>query len=197
MPKQEVTEPEVVGAAGEDPWAAWGGAPPGANFSGGAPSGGANPMSGFTLEAFERMLDDPVMSQMLLPNMPEGMRDPQMIKMLLQNPQARAMLEKQFAEMASGNMDPNMMNMMNNYNMESPEVKAQFEQMGVSPNEVMQKIMQNPELAAAFQNPRIQAAIMDCSQNPMNISKYQNDSEIMDTFMKINSLFPGMGGPMS
>lgn len=59
----------------------------------------------------------------------------------------------------------------------------------------MSKIMENPELAASFQNPKIQAAIMDISQNPMNISKYQDDPEIMGTFMKINSLFPGMGGP--
>merc|ERR1719199_2289032 len=122
------------------------------------------------------------------------MRDPAMIKMLLQNPQARAMLEQQFEQMASGQMDPNMMNMMNNYNMDSPEVKAQFDQMGVSPNDVMQKIMENPELAASFQNPKVQAAIMDCSQNPANISKYSDDPEVMQTFMKISSLFPGMAG---
>jgi len=96
-------------------------------------------MSGFTLEAFEKMLDDPTMCQMLLPNMPEGMRDPEMIKLMLKNPQARAMLEQQFEQMSNGQMDPAMQETMNNFNMDSPEVKAQFDQMGVSPEEVMQR----------------------------------------------------------
>ena len=38
------------------------------------------------------------------------------------------------------------------------------------------------------------AAIMDCSQNPMNIAKYQNDKEVMDVFNKISELFPGASG---
>jgi hypothetical protein len=38
--------------------------------------------------------------------------------------------------------------------------------------------MANPELAAGFQNPKVQAAIMDISQNPMNVVKYQNDPEV-------------------
>jgi len=67
--------------------------------------------------------------------------------------------------------------------------------------------MANPDLAMAFQNPRVQQAIMDvcslsfpgsavyylshdflllttflpfqCSQNPMNIAKYQDDKEVI------------------
>lgn len=58
----------------------------------------------------------------------------------------------------------------------------------------MSKIMADPELATAFSNPKVQAAIMDCSTNPANISKYQNDPEVMSTFMKISTLFPGMTG---
>ncbi len=38
--------------------------------------------------------------------------------------------------------------------------------------------MSNPELAAGFQNPKVQAAIMDISQNPMNVMKYQSDPEV-------------------
>ncbi|KAJ0617840.1 putative Heat shock chaperonin-binding, STI1 domain-containing protein [Helianthus annuus] len=60
----------------------------------------------------------------------------------------------------------------------SPEVKEQFDQIGLNPEEVVSKIMANPEVAMAFQNPRVQAAIMDCSQNPMSIIKYQNDKEV-------------------
>ncbi|KAL5101704.1 hypothetical protein RYX36_006031 [Vicia faba] len=55
--------------------------------------------------------------------------------------------------------------------------------------------MANPDFAMAFQNPRVQEAIMDCSQNPMSIAKYQNDKEVMDVFYKISELFPGVSGP--
>ena len=38
------------------------------------------------------------------------------------------------------------------------------DQIGLTPEEVISKIMANPEVAMAFQNPRVQAAIMDvCS----------------------------------
>jgi hypothetical protein len=40
-------------------------------------------------------------------------------------------------------------------------------------------------LAQAFANPKVQAAIMDCSTNPANISKYANDAEIMSVFMQV------------
>lgn len=35
------------------------------------------------------------------------------------------------------------------------------EQIGLTPEEVVAKIMANPEVAVAFQNPKVQAAIMD------------------------------------
>jgi hypothetical protein len=40
------------------------------------------------------------------------------------------------------------------------------------------QVMSNPELAAGFQNPKVQAAIIDISSNPMNIVKYQQDPEV-------------------
>lgn len=39
--------------------------------------------------------------------------------------------------------------------------------------------MANPELAAGFSNPKVQAAIIDISANPMNIMKYQSEPEVM------------------
>ena len=78
------------------------------------------------------------------------------------------------------------------------------EQVGLTPEEVISKIMENPDVAMAFQNPKVQAAILDvcsdafhffkmsmytpflnifffiqqCSQNPLSIAKYQNDKEV-------------------
>lgn len=39
------------------------------------------------------------------------------------------------------------------------------DQIGLSPEEVISKIMANPDVAMAFQNPRVQAAIMDVCSN--------------------------------
>jgi len=39
------------------------------------------------------------------------------------------------------------------------------DQIGLSPEEVVSKIMANPDVAMAFQNPRVQAAIMDVCSN--------------------------------
>ncbi|KAF9602119.1 hypothetical protein IFM89_025164 [Coptis chinensis] len=77
----------------------------------------------------------------------------------------------------SGEWDNKMMESLKNFDLSSPEVKQQFDQIGLTPEEVISKIMANPEIAVAFQNPRVQAAIMDCSQNPLSIAKYQNDKE--------------------
>ena len=89
-------------------------------------------------------------------------------------------------------MNPDMMNAMN---MNEDDMKKQFESVGMSPEEVLKKIMDDPELASAFQNPRVQQAMMDCSANPMNISKYTGDKEVMDAMIKMSQLFPGMGAP--
>ena len=75
--------------------------------------------------------------------------------------------------------------------MNSPEVQEQFAAMGMTPQDAIQKLMGDPELAMAFQNPKIQQAVMDCSSNPNNIVKYQSDPEIMNVFMKLATMFPG------
>lgn len=46
-------------------------------------------------------------------------------------------------------------------------------------HQVLQKIMADPELAMAFSNPKVQAAVMDVSTNPMNIVKYQNEPDVL------------------
>uniref|UniRef100_M4E474 STI1 domain-containing protein n=1 Tax=Brassica campestris TaxID=3711 RepID=M4E474_BRACM len=78
----------------------------------------------------------------------------------------------------SGEWDKRMTETLKNFDLNSPEVKQQFDQIGLTPEEVISKIMQNPDVAMAFQNPRVQAALM----------------EVMDVFNKISQLFPGMTG---
>ncbi|KAK7387325.1 hypothetical protein VNO78_28044 [Psophocarpus tetragonolobus] len=149
-----------------------------------------------SVDALEKMMEDPTVQKMVYPYLPEEMRNPTTFKWMLQNPQYRQQLEEMLNNMGgSTEWDSRMMDTLKNFDLNSPEVKQQFDQIGLSPEEVISKIMANPEVAMAFQNPKVQAAIMDCSQNPLNITKYQNDKEVMDVFNKISELFPGVGSP--
>ncbi|KAJ0776371.1 putative Heat shock chaperonin-binding, UCH-binding domain superfamily, STI1 [Helianthus annuus] len=151
--------------------------------------------NGMSVEALEKMMDDPTVQKMVYPYLPEEMRNPTSFKWMLQNPQYRQQLQDMLNNMGgSPEWDNRMMDSLKNFDLNSPEVKEQFDQIGLTPEEVISKIMANPEVAMAFQNPRVQAAIMDCSQNPMSIIKYQNDKEVMDVFNKISELFPGVTG---
>ncbi|XP_073294683.1 protein TIC 40, chloroplastic-like isoform X1 [Primulina huaijiensis] len=156
-------------------------------------TGTANPL--LSVDALEKMMEDPTVQKMVYPYLPEEMRNPSTFKWMLQNPQYRQQLQDMLTNMGgSPEWDKRMMENLKNFDLSSPEVKQQFDQIGLTPEEVISKIMANPDVAMAFQNPRVQAAIMDCSQNPLNIAKYQNDKEVMDVFNKISELFPGASG---
>ncbi|GHP06176.1 proteasome complex subunit Rpn13 ubiquitin receptor [Pycnococcus provasolii] len=182
-------EPEVVSPPG--------GAPPPMPGMGmpGMPPPGAG--SGMTVDMLESMLEDPKMQEMLYPYLPEGMRNPESFKWIMSQP----MMKEQMQQMLNGQapegtgMSPEMQQAMAGMDINSPEVRQQFDAIGMEPEDMIKKIMAKPELAAAMANPRIQSAIMDLSANPMNISKYSNDAEIMQTFNMISELFgPSMPG---
>ncbi|KAH1129492.1 hypothetical protein J1N35_000870 [Gossypium stocksii] len=165
-------------------------------FGGFQASGGASPT--LSVDALEKMLEDPTVQKMVYPYLPEEMRNPETFKWMLQNPQYRQQLQDMLNNTGgtgSTEWDNRMMESLKDFDLNSPEVKQQFDQIGLTPEEVISKIMANPEVAMAFQNPRVQAAIMDCAQNPLGIAKYQNDKEVMDVFNKISELFPGVTGP--
>ncbi|KAK4413333.1 protein, chloroplastic [Sesamum alatum] len=153
----------------------------------------ANPL--LSVEALEKMMEDPTVQQMVYPYLPEEMRNPATFKWMLQNPEYRQQLQDMLNNMGgTPEWDSRMMDSLKNFDLSSPEIKQQFDQIGLTPEEVISKIMANPDIAMAFQNPRVQAAIMECSQNPLSIAKYQNDKEVMDVFNKISELFPGATG---
>ena len=144
----------------------------------------------------QEMIRNPEMQKLMYPYLPEFMRNPETFEMLLSNPQYKDQLKGIMLQMKAGGMGaPGGMSMPD---INSPEVQEQFAQMGMKPEDVLTQIMSAPELAQAFQDPKVQAAVMDCSTNPMNITKYQNDPQIMGVFEKLAALFPqdvsGMGG---
>ena len=87
------------------------------------------------------------------------------------------------------------MEMMKQMDLSQDKVQAQFSELGLKPEDVIQKVLATPDLAAGFSNPKVQAAIFDISQNPMNITKYQGDPEVMAVLEKVTEIFsPQMAG---
>lgn len=148
-----------------------------------------------TVDTLEKLMEDPQVQKMVYPSLPEEMRNPTSFKLMVQNPEYRKQLQEMLDGMCeSGEFDSRVLDSLKNFDLNSAEVKQQFEQIGLTPEEVITKMMANPEIALGFQSPRVQAAIMECSQNPMNIIKYQNDKEVMSVITKIAELFPGVTG---
>eukprot|EP00252_Welwitschia_mirabilis_P020206 TRINITY_DN4903_c0_g1_i1.p1 TRINITY_DN4903_c0_g1~~TRINITY_DN4903_c0_g1_i1.p1 ORF type:complete len:422 (-),score=107.80 TRINITY_DN4903_c0_g1_i1:179-1444(-) len=139
---------------------------------------GSNMGPSLTVDTIEKMMEDPVVQKMLYQYLPPEMQNPSTFKWMMQNPQYRKQLEDMLNNVSGdGAWNKQMMDSLKNFDLKSQEAQQQFAQIGLTPEEVFSKIMANPEVAMAFQNPRVQAAIMDCSQNPMSITKYQNDKE--------------------
>ena len=64
------------------------------------------------------------------------------------------------------------------------------------PPELLSKLMSDPELMAAMQNPRVMAALQECMGNPAAFAKYQSDPEIQSLVAKLSGLMGGGAGGM-
>lgn len=157
-----------------------------ASSSGSSGEGGKNKM----VDMMERMLKDPNMQKMLYPHLPEGMRNPATIEWMMSNPEYRAQLEATLSN--QGAFDPKTMEALQMDTNWEEQLKA----INMTPEVVIEKIMSDPELAEAFSKPEVQTAMMECTQNPMNVVKYQSNPEIMNVFKKIEMLFPQNSGGM-
>merc|ERR1712039_334858 len=61
---------------------------------------------------------------------------------------------------------------------------------GIDPS-MLSGLMSDPELMAAFSNPKMMAAMQDIMSNPGNIGKYQSDPEVMAVMQKVMGKFGG------
>ncbi|KAK9838147.1 hypothetical protein WJX81_004160 [Elliptochloris bilobata] len=158
----------------------------------GAGSYGAGPVadaggSGFSADMLDNFFRDPAMQQLLYKHLPEPMRNPQTFEWMLSNPEYRSQLEN-IMQQQGFNMNPEMMQMMKDF--DATEMNKQLDSLGLSPTEVINRIMAEPDLAAAFQKPKVMQAIMESQQNPMAIMKYQDDPDVMMVFEKMATMFP-------
>jgi len=128
------------------------------------------------------MLKNPQMRESLYQFLPENMRNPEMLESVMASP----MVREQFKSM----MTPEMLQQVKGFRgqMDDPQMKSQLESMNVSPDILMQKLMNEPELCAMLQKPNIMNAVLDMQKDPSNMSKYVNDPEIMKFITKMNEL---------
>ena len=57
--------------------------------------------------------------------------------------------------------------------------------------------MNDPEMMAAMQNPKVMAALQSCMSNPMAMMQYMNDPEIGPVLQKLMGKMMGGGGAMT
>nr|GMD51032.1 protein TIC 40, chloroplastic [Ipomoea batatas] len=80
-----------------------------------------------TVEALEKMMEDPTVQKMVYPYLPDEMRNPETFKWMLQNPHYRQQLQDMLNNMGgSPEWDNRMMDTLKNFDLSSPEVKQQF-----------------------------------------------------------------------
>jgi hypothetical protein len=77
----------------------------------------------------------------------------------------------------SAKLDPKMYEQLKGVN--AADVTDQLAKFGMTPQDVMQKIMSDPELAEAFQKPHVQKAIMESQTNPEAMNDYWGDPDVM------------------
>jgi suppressor of tumorigenicity protein 13 len=63
---------------------------------------------------------------------------------------------------------------------------------GLDPS-MMGALLQDPELLAALQNPKIATAMQEIMSNPANMAKYQDDPDVMELVQKLMGKMGGMG----
>jgi len=140
------------------------------------------------------MLKNPEMQKMLYPYLPEPMRNPETFEWMLNSPEYRSQLEGMLNQQMGGAAPDAVQELMKDADMSPDKMKAQFDALGMSPEEFVQKVMSDPDLATSMTKPSVMAAIAECTKNPMSIFKYQNDEEVMRVFEKMSSLFPQAAG---
>ncbi|KAK1351352.1 STI1 domain-containing protein [Heracleum sosnowskyi] len=80
-----------------------------------------------SVEALEKMMEDPMMQKMIYPYLPEEMRNPTTFKWMLQNPQHRQQLQDMLNSMGGNpEWDNRLKDSLQNFDLSSPEVKEQF-----------------------------------------------------------------------
>eukprot|EP00466_Bigelowiella_natans_P019650 jgi/Bigna1/144600/aug1.89_g19308 len=104
-----------------------------------------------------------------MPYLPETMRDLNSLETMLKNPTFKVVDTKYATE--DGGMD-----------MKPPK--------DLTPEEIMEKLMEDPELAKAFENPKVRKAIIDSTTDPTKFVDYSNDKEIMSALTRIAEAFP-------
>jgi len=139
-------------------------------------------------EMMDRVLTDPEAQKMLYPHLPEHMRSPETFKWMLENPEMKAQIQ-QMLEQQMGQADPAVAEAVGGFDLSSPEVQAQFEALGMKPEELMQKMWSDPELMQGLMNPKVQAAIADIQRNPANMLKHMSDPEVSRIMLKMQQMF--------
>ena len=142
------------------------------------------------------MLKNPEMQKMLYPYLPEPMRNPETFEWMLNSPEYRSQLEGMLSQQMGAGAPQAVQDLMQDSDMSPERMQEQFDALGMTPEDFVQKVMSDPDLATSMTKPNVMAAIAECTKNPMAIFQYQNDEEVMRVFEKMSTMFPQAAGMM-
>ena len=104
--------------------------------NGGSQANGASGVSGML-----DMLKNPEMQKMLYPYLPEPMRNPETFEWMLNSPEYRDQLETMLSQQMGGVAPPDaVQELMKDADMNPDKMKAQFDALGMSPEEFVSKV---------------------------------------------------------
>lgn len=162
------------------------GASPGASAGAGAAASSAAAADDSVVDSFFDAMKDPSMRESLYQYLPEGMRNPETMEMVMNNPMVREQFKKMMAE--KGGLEGMQAAGAAGFPAGNGEINKQLESMNIDPQVLVQKLMAEPDLWSLLQKPTVMNAVMDMQQNPNNVTKYMSDPEVMKVLMKMNEL---------
>eukprot|EP00877_Chromochloris_zofingiensis_P012303 jgi/Chrzof1/7326/Cz02g19150.t1_TIC40A[v5.2] len=137
---------------------------------------GHDPAEDYISRMLDQLVNDPNMQQVLMSRMPPGMRKPEVMRAMLQDPATRkniiGIAKKQgLGDLLAEGKDATPTNL--------PMGNAS----GLDISKLMAKFTSSPEIMAKWSKPHVRAALMDVFRHgPEALKKYEQDSEVMDAF---------------
>ncbi|KAG1663960.1 hypothetical protein FOA52_001086 [Chlamydomonas sp. UWO 241] len=137
------------------------------------------------------MATSPHMQQLMMAGMPAAARNPETIKAILADEGMKAKLVQMLAKQ-NLKIPSHVLEGMTAGHMEKTFDRAA--KMGVDPQALFARLMNQPVLLAKLQQPKIMSAFMDISTNPANAARYAGDRETMEVVAELRAALGHMSG---
>lgn len=131
-------------------------------------------------EAALGLLQDPEVCKLMYPYVPENMRSPDGVQLMMSDPEIRDKLESALQQAFKDNTDA----------LDKLDVKSSAEEIGIRPADFIQAIMADPELSKACSRPEVLSAVLECTKDGSKTAQYEHDPDVKKVLKKLQQLLP-------